>query len=389
MNDVKKSRAAALIAVLALSHALLTGCGKAPATAAPPAEPRDPLTVSVNPQITTSLTLGTVGMADVRETMRVTGRIEVDETRMARVGSSVTGRVTDLEATVGQMVRRGQVLATINSTELSNAQLSFLKAYSQRLLAERAASRSQQLLDADVIGTAEHQRRLSELTQANAELSAASGQLKVLGMSERAIATLRESRSVNSVAQIVSSIAGTVIERKVTEGQVVQPADSIYLVADLSRVWIVADIPEQSASLVRVGEQLEAEIAALAGRRLSGKLSFVSPTVHPESRTIRARMDVPNPAGDYKPAMLATVLIKGAAQRRTVVPVDAVVRDENREYVFVMIGDGRYQARLVNLGPEYEGLRIVHGGVREGERIVVEGAFHLNNERKRRELQGA
>ncbi|MEO7404194.1 MAG: efflux RND transporter periplasmic adaptor subunit, partial [Burkholderiales bacterium] len=173
------------------------------------------------------------------------------------------------------------------------------------------------------------------------------------------------------------------------EGQVVQPADSIYLIADLSSVWIVADIPEQSGSLVRVGEQLEAEIAALAGRRLSGALSFVSPTVNPETRTIRARMEVKNPAGDYKPAMLATVLIKGPPQNRMVVPADAVIRDENREYVFVQTADNRFQARLVTLGAEYDGMRILQAGLREGERIVVEGAFHLNNERKRRELEGA
>lgn len=371
---------------LAATVVLLAACGKAATPLGAPAQARDPMLVTVGAEVATRLTTGTVGAADVREILRVTGRIEVDETRMARVGSPVTGRVTDLQATVGQIVQRGQVLATINSTELSNAQLGFLRAYSQRLLADRAAARAQQLLDADVIGSAEHQRRLSELSQADAELSAARDQLKVLGMSEQAIARLRESRTVNSVSQIFSSVAGTVIERKVTEGQVVQPADSVYLVADLANLWIIADIPEQSAYLVRTGEQLDAEVAAVGGRRLGGKVSFVSPTVNPETRTVRARMEVLNVGGDLKPAMLATVFIKGQPQRHQVVPVDAVVRDENREYVFVQVSENQFQARQVNLGGEYDGVRVLHGGVREGERVVIEGAFHLNNERKRREL---
>ena len=366
----------------------LAGCGKDPDTSAV-ATPRDPSIVLATKELVAGLKTGAPQTAMVRDALRVPARVEVDETRLARVGSPVTGRLTDLDAIVGQVVRRGQVLATINSTELSNAQLGFLKAYSQRQLAERAAARALQLLDADVIGTAELQRRQSELVQADAEVSAARGQLKVLGMPEGAIAKLAESRTVNSLTTITSSIAGTVIERKVTEGQVVQPADGIFLVADLARVWVVADVPEQAAGAVRVGEAVEAEIAALPGRRFVGTLSFVAPTVNPETRTVRARMDIPNPAGDLKPAMLATVVIKGKPERQMVVPSSAVVRDENREFVFVRIGEDKFQLRAASFGAEHEGMRVVAGGLKETDTIVFDGAFHLNNERKQRLLGGS
>ena len=108
------------------------------------------------------------------------GRIEADETRLARIGAPVPGRITDLQAREGDTVKRGQPLAVLNSTELSTAQLAYLKALSQRSLAARAASRAQQLLDADVIGAAELQRRQAELAQAEAEVNAAGDQLKVL-----------------------------------------------------------------------------------------------------------------------------------------------------------------------------------------------------------------
>jgi cobalt-zinc-cadmium efflux system membrane fusion protein len=319
----------------------------------------------------------------------VPGRLEADETRLARVGAPVPGRITDLQAREGDTVRRGQVLAVLSSTELSAAQLAYLKAISQRGLAARAASRAQQLLDADVIGTAELQRRQAELAQAEAEVNAARDQLKVLGMSAAALERLAETRTIHSTTQIVSPIAGTIIDRKVTEGQVVQPADGVFLVADLSNLWVIADVPEQIAGAVRVGESVLVEVAALPGQKLSGALSYVAPAVSPETRTVRVRLDLPNAQREFKPHMLASMLIRGQAQKRLTVPAEAVVREENRDFVFVRTGDNAYRLQAVQLGAEYEGRRVVASGLRESDTVVVAGAFHLNNERKRRELSGS
>lgn len=374
--------------LLLLSAALVAaGCGDKPLEKAP--APRDPLAITANAELAARLKTAAPAFAEVSETLRVSGRIEADETRLARVGSPVTGRITDLEAREGDSVRRGQVLATINSTELSGAQLGFLKAISQRGLAARAAARAQQLLDADVIGAAELQRRQAELAQAEAEVNAARDQLKVLGMSPAALERLAETRTINSVTQIVAPIAGTIIERKVTEGQVVQPADGVFLIADLSRLWVVADVPEQNAGSVRVGETVSVEVAALPERKVAGSLSFVAPTVNPETRTVRARMELPNPEREYKPKMLASMLIRGMPQKRFTLPAQAVVREENRDFVFVRTGENAYRLQPVQLGAEHDGRRVVVSGLGESATVVVEGSFHLNNERKRRELSGS
>ena len=365
----------------------LAGCGDKPAEK--PAPARDPLAIDASTELLARLKLDNPVLAGVRETLRVPGRIEADETRLARVGSPVSGRITDLNAAVGQLVKRGQVLATINSTELSTAQLAYLKALSQRGLAARAATRAQLLLDADVIGTAELQRRQAELVQAEAEANAARDQLKVLGMGSGDLDKLSATGTITSTTHIISSITGTVIERKVTEGQVVQPADGVFLIADLSRVWVVADVPEQNASALRIGESVQADIPGLDNRRLQGSISFVSPTVNPETRTIRARMEIANPEREFKPAMLAAVLMKGSTQTSLVIPAEAVVREENRDFVFVQTAAASFQLREVKLGLEYEGRRVVQDGLRSADRIVVDGAFHLNNERKRRALQGS
>jgi len=376
-----------LLAPLALAATLLVGCGDKPETPAPAPAERNPLAVTAPASLLAEIKLGVVREADIRESLRVPGRIEVDEQRVTRIGSTVTGRITELEAIVGQDVKKGQELARLSSTELSATQLDFLKAFSQKLLAERASQRAQQLLDADVIGLAELQRRQAELSQAEAEVSAARDQLKVLGMSDGSILKLAGTRQVTSISTVVASLSGTVIERNGTLGQVVQPADTIFVVADLSNVWLVADVPEQHAEFVRPGESIEAEVSALPGKRITGQLSFVSATVNPETRTIKVRMDLPNQERLFKPAMLATVLVKGRAQRVPAVPERAVVRGENKDFLFVQTGPDAFVLREVQLGPEAGGLRRVLSGARVGERIVTEGAFLLDVERQRQQTQ--
>lgn len=368
---------------------LLAACGDRPQQAPAAAPPVDALAVHAHAELAARLRIGAPAMAEVRETLRVTGRIEADETRLARVGAPVTGRITDIAAREGENVRRGQIIATINSTELSALQLGYLKSLSQAGLAARASARAQQLYDADVIGAAELQRRQAELVQAEAEVQGTRDQLKVLGLGEAAIERLSRARTINSVSHIVASISGTIIDRKVTEGQVVQPADGVFLVADLSNVWVVADVPEQVAGAVRVGEAVDAEVVALPGRKISRTLTYVAPTVNPETRTVRARMDLANPDRVFKPNMLASMLIKGSPQTRLTVPAAAVVREENRDHVFVRTGTDRYRMQAVQLGAEADGRRVVISGLRETETIVLDGAFHLNNERKRRELSGS
>lgn len=371
------------VALLALAAA---GCGDKPAEKA--AAPRDPMAITATAELAARLETAQPSQLEVRETLRVPGRIEADETRLARIGAPVPGRITDLQAREGDTVRRGQALAVLNSTDLSTAQLAYLKALSQRSLAARAASRAQQLLDADVIGAAELQRRQAELAQAEAEVNAAGDQLKVLGMGNAALEKLAQTRTINSITQIVATINGTIIDRKVTEGQVVQPADGVFLVADLTNLWLVADVPEQNAGGLRAGESVTAEVAALPGRPITGALTYVAPTVSPETRTVRVRMDLPNPQREFRPNMLASLLIKGAPQWRLTIPVEAVVREDNRDHVFVRTGENAYRLLPVQLGAEQEGRRVVVGGLRETETIVTAGAFHLNNERKRRELSG-
>ncbi len=372
----------------ALIFALLLGACQKKQEAPPVAVAEDPSIVTVTPELLKRLSVSAVGEGEMTETIRVPARIEVDEQRVARIGAAVTGRLTEIHADLGQRVHRGEVLAKLHSAELSSSQLAYLKAVSQEGLQMRAVSRAKLLFESDVISAAELQKRESELLQAEAERQTAHDQLEVLGMTEADLDKLAQTRTVHSLSSVVSTLEGAVIERKVTQGQVVQPADALFTIADLSHVWLVAEIPEQQAGLVRTGGVTEADIPALSGSRIKGKLIFVSDTVKPDTRTVTARMDVENPDHLLKPGMLASMLIRGVTRNRVMVPVVAVVREDNKDYVFVQLADKRFQLRQVKLGPENAGVAPVLEGLNEGEKIVTDGAFHLNNERRRKELEG-
>lgn len=378
--------------VCVLAIMLLAACSKieqasqADATAKPAAPASDPMEIVPNKTLLDRLKIGEPSWAEVGASITVAATIDVDDTRITRLGSPVMGRILTAPVHEGEDVTKGQVLATLNSTGLSDAQLSFLKAVSQRQLAERAVERARLLVKADVIGAAELQRREAELAQTLAEMAAARDQLQLLGMPAESIAEFERTRALNSVSRVFATMDGTVLERKVTIGQVVQPADTIYEIADLSNVWLVADVPEQSGGNLRRGQTVEAEIAAFPGRKLYGKLSFVSHTVDPKTRTVRVRMDVPNPARKLKPSMLATMELKEHTERKMLVPNSAVVREGNDEYIFIQRGQA-FVMRKAELGAEYGGRRVITEGVQAGEKIVLDGAFHLNTERRVRTLR--
>jgi cobalt-zinc-cadmium efflux system membrane fusion protein len=381
------------VAVCAVAGALLLvgwGCKTANSTenkAAPAAAHSDPLEVTAGPDLLAMVKVGEPAWENVRSTLLLPGRIEVDESRVARAGTPVTGRIVEMNVIEGQSVKRGQTLAVVHSTELTNAQLGFLKAHAQQQVAGRAVDRAKQLLDAGVIGSAELQRREAELSQTVMETATVRDQLAVLGMSPAAIARLESSRTVDSTSHVVSAIDGIVMERKAAPGQVVQPSDPVFVVADLTHVWVVAEVPEHSLGSIAAGKPVEVEIGALPGARLHGKLSFVGATVHPETRTVRARMDLPNPKLLYKPAMLANMLIQDRVERKLVVPATAVVREGNQENVFVAKGGNVFAMRAVTLAEEAGDKRVLAAGLKPGEKIALDGAFHLNTERKRASLE--
>jgi len=378
------------ISILCVSWLAMTGCSKQKASAEKTAAKvqDDPTVVTVDPSLASQLKIGEPEIHDVANSLKVAARIETDGSRIARVGSPVAGRIIKLLALEGQYVRKGSALATLHSTDLSDTQFAFIKAFSQQALAEQATNRAEQLVKADVIGSAELERRRAELLQASAEASAFRTQLRGLGMTDAAITKLETTRQLNADYPIVTSISGTVLERKVTLGQIVQPAEIAFMVADLSNVWLVADVPEESAERLHKGMHVVVSIPSLPDEKVEGELSYVSPVVDPATRTIPVRMDLANPRGIFKPAMLASMTFIDHSQRRTVIPSTAIVRENNKDHVFVELGSGKFKLREVVLDGESNDDRILESGINPGQKVVLDGAFHLNNQRKQNAIKG-
>jgi cobalt-zinc-cadmium efflux system membrane fusion protein len=347
----------------------------------------DPLQIKVEPSMASRFKVGEVVMSTIVPIKEVPGRIEANERQVTRIGASVTGRVTELLVEVGDRIRVGQPLARIASPELTQAQMGFLRAYSNAGLAERAVDRARQLFQADVIGAAELQRRESELSVTRAELRALGDQLKLLGISGASLEALRDQGALQSHAPVLATQSGVLLERKISNGQVVQPGDHLFTVADLANVWVGGALPEQTARSVRIGQQVDIEVPALANRQLSGKIIYVGDAVSPETRTVPFRTQVDNLSRDLKPQMLVTMSIRGEATSELVVPQEAVIRESDRDHVYLKIAEGTYRFTPVELAPAHHDLRPVIKGLKLGDQVVIDGAFHLHNERKRAELQ--
>ena len=374
------------LALCAVSF-LFAGCNSKKEEAPAVAAVVDPNIVEISEQLAQQIKLHTVGHIEMRGTLRVPGTIQVDEQRMARIGASVTGRIRDIEATLGQNVKNGEVLATLNSTELAQNQLVYIKAAQQIGLQTKAVERARLLQEADVIGAAELQRREAELSAAQAELNAARDQLLVLGMNESAINKLSKSAQIRSYSNVISRINGTVISRKVNLGQVVQPAEELFIIADLSHVWVVAEVPEQQIDLIKVGEEVVVEIPALANKQYKAKLIYEGDVVNPETRTVTVRSDLANANREIKPDMLVSMLIQSQPEAKLALPLQSIVRENDSTYVYVQLAPKKFRLREVELGPEHEGMVTIMNGVSDGEIVVADGAFHVNNERKRKELE--
>jgi cobalt-zinc-cadmium efflux system membrane fusion protein len=375
--------------------AFLVACGKSGEDAKPGSESAkpaaskqavDPMLVSIDPEIARRVQIGEISSKSIAEVIRVAGQLNVNQYQTSRVGAPITGRITEINVEFGQQVRQGQVLAEISSQELAQAQLNFLRAHSQQQLLTRAVERAQLLLSADVIGSAELQRRQNELTVALAEKRAAFDQLRTLGLSPKRIESLETTGQIQPTTTVASTLAGIVIDRNVAIGQVVTPADQLFVISDLRTLWAQAQVPEQDSQYIRRGQKVQIEIPALDSQLIEGKVQYIADVVNPETRTVLVGVEIANPERLLKPSMLMTMIVEGKTSNQQVVPIGAVVREDNKDFIFIQASEGVFRMSQVDLGAEHLGKRVLRNPLPAETKVVLDGAFHLNNIRVQRAL---
>ena len=324
-----------------------------------------------------------VQRGEFREQRDFPGTVTPNEHVQADIMTLVRGRVVDAYADLGQEVQGGDLLAILNSHELGMAQSAYLKANAKLYVAERAYERAKSLLQEKVIGVAEAQRREGDVIAIRAEAREAHDRLLLLGMDEHDIQRLAKEQTIRSHVPIVAPFAGRIIARNLTRGEVVETTQRLYVLADLSNVWVLANVPEKDIPYVprTEGAPAEVRLTAYPDEVFHGKITYVGDVLNPASRTMQIRLQVPNPERKLKPEMYATVRISSeGAHSALLIPDGAVQRIGEKTVVFVQRDDGRYEVREVQLGDSNGAVTKILSGLNEGEPVVARGAFILKSE---------
>jgi cobalt-zinc-cadmium efflux system membrane fusion protein len=375
----------AYLCLLLLSMSLLVGCSKPEDKSKE--KKLDPLEIMITPDIQKQIKTEVVHYQEISETLMIPGRLETQNRRLAKIGSPIIGRVSDLYVSLGDTVKKGQVLARVNSIELTQTQLTLIKSTQLIGLKTKAVERAKLLFEADVISKAEMLRIENELEAVKADYRASRDQLLVLGMSEKAVEKLEASGQINSFGDVVSLFDGIIISRAINVGQIVNPQDNLFHIADLSKLWAVANIPEQQASFIQKDEIVSIEIPALDNKQIEAKIVFEDSIVDPQTRTVMVRAELDNLGLLFKPDMLTSMYIRSKKISKLAIPISSVVRENDRKYVLVQNTPKTFRLREVELGMRDGKLISIVSGLSEGETVVTDGAFHLNSERKKKELE--
>lgn len=316
------------------------------------------------------------------EGVSVTGELQADQSRYAEVGAPVSARVVRLHAVPGQSVRAGQVLAEAQSVELGRARADYDSAQARLTLARSALERKRALAER-IIPRREVQEAEADVASAEAELRAAAATLQALGAGPARGGDA-------SRLPLVAPIAGTVLERNIALGQIIDPAHVAFRVGDLSSVWLVARAFERDAVRVAIGAPARVTLAAFPGQTFTGRVAYVGRQVESASRTIPVRVELANPNGMLRPGMSANAWLQvtAGAQPVATVPASALQRVRDRWVVFIPKTPRTFEIRNVGRGRDLQGEVEVLTGLRPGETVVVDGAFLLKAEAEKAEGGG-
>lgn len=318
-----------------------------------------PVTIDAQRQQLIGLRTAPVQEADLGGALRTVGRVAIDETRVRKVTVKVEGFVEKLFVDfTGQPVVKGQPLFSLYSPEFVSAQQEYLLALRTQ---KQLAGGSMQGSGNDLLDAAK--RRLMFWDVPAAEL-------------ER----LEQTGEVRKTLTLRAPVGGVVTLKNVVEGARVTPVDFLYEITDLGRVWVQADVYESELTRVKVGTEADLSLGAYPGRSFRGRVAFIDPQVDPKTRTVKVRIEFPNPKGELKPEMFGQVELRTQGRKGLTVPLDAVLDSGARKVVFIALGDGRFEPREVQTGATLGERVEVIGGLKAGEEVITRANFLVDSE---------
>jgi cobalt-zinc-cadmium efflux system membrane fusion protein len=334
----------------------------------------------------TSEQLSTLGIATVKtaqfhDAVVADGQIAVNADTTTQVFSPYSGRVVRVLAGIGDRVRSGAPLVSLDASENLDAQSALITALSQARLARLNETRRHAAYDSHGGSLQDWQQAQADLTTAEANLSAARGRLRVLGSSDAQIQALESAGAVSATATIGSPITGLITDRQIGPGQVVQAGDStaLFTVADLSTVWLLCAVRDMDAAAIAPGQAIHIHVQSLPEREYRATVQSVGAEVDAVTHRVVIRATVPNTDGRLKPAMFTTSeIVTSADSQAPAVPPAAIVREGDQAHVWVVRPDGVLQERAVQTGRSNGAATEIRHGLAAGERIVISGSLFID-----------
>lgn len=342
-----------------------------------------------------SLTIEPVSVRSFRSESVTEGKIAVDEDHSTPIFSPYAGRVTKLLAKPGDHVAQGQPLFIVEAADTVGAQNDFVgaitalnKAKSQLDLAQIQDKRAKDLFEGKAVPLKDYQQSQATLLQAQNDyrtastaLEASRNRLRILGLTDDAIAAFQEKGRINPETTVFAPLAGTVVQRKVGPGQFISAgaSDPVFVIGDLSTVWLTAFVRETEAASVQLGQEMTFTALALPGRVMTGKIDYVATALDPNTRRLMVRATLDNRNGLLKPEMFTTVTIFAPGEQPTVgVPKTALIYEGDQVRVWVAHDDKTIELRTIKTGLTNVGLVEVFGNLRPGEKIVTRGSLFID-----------
>jgi Cu(I)/Ag(I) efflux system membrane fusion protein len=314
--------------------------------------------------------IGTAEMKSLEKVIRTVGRFDYDEKRIGTVSLKIGGWIEDLYVDfTGKFVNQGDPLLTIYSPELVSAQEEYLLA----LRAKKDLAKSP----------------FSEVTSSGDSLAeSARRRLKLWDISDDQIKALEETGQPKKTLTLYSPFSGFVLEKAAYKGMNVMPGMALFKLADLSMIWLYADIYEYELPFIRLGQQASVQVTYIPGEVFTGKIIYIYPSLNPETRTAKVRLELPTSHGKFKPEMYANVEIKVRLGQRLTVPEGAIIDTGVRQMAIIDKGDGYFEPREVKIGGKVDDDYEVIKGLKAGDRVVTSANFLIDSESKLKEALG-
>jgi cobalt-zinc-cadmium efflux system membrane fusion protein len=330
-----------------------------------------------------------VNLKPAREKITATATISHNQDRLFHVTPQIAGRVVEVYASVGKSVSSGERLALLDSTTMGETKSELMKAKTLLELAKANYEREKSLFEQKIAAQKDVLAAEADYRKAEAELRSLQAKLKIYGVSEKEISNLDTSGNPSRVL-ITAPAPGVVIEREISQGEVVETGKKVFTISDLSTVWIFVDIYERDLGKIKKGTEVALSVNAYPDKVFQGVVDHVGDVINPETRTVQVRLKVPNPARQLKPGMFATATFEGpasdAAKKAAYVPTTAVFDVKGKKVVFVQDGANQFHAREVEAASIIGNQAEITKGLKEGDRVVTEGGIYLKSTLLKEEL---